>query len=247
MTWKTHYLSYVAVLFGLLSCAHVPPDNANGEQVILIHGFGRSNMAMWKLAGHLKAAGYVVHRVGYGSFNRSIEEIQEEVFEQIETVRAEQNGKLHFVGHSLGGLLVRSYLGKAKVDNLGNVVIMGSPNKGTPVVDKYKDSWWFSLAGSAALEMSTNGSGFLEKLQTPYYNLGVIAGNEEISGFEHILPGADDGLVPVESTKVDGMKDFIVIHTSHTMMRYNDDVAGQTIFFLKYGQFENPESVSMTR
>lgn len=246
MTKKTRFLIYALVLFGLLGCAHVPLNNSNGEHVILIHGFGRSNMAMWKLAGDLEAAGYVVHRVGYGSFNRSIEEIQEEVFGQIEAIRTEQNGKLHFVGHSLGGLLVRSYLGKAKVDNLGNIVIMGSPNKGTPVVDKYKDSWWFSLAGSAALEMSTSGSDFLDKLRAPYYNLGVIAGNEEISGFEHILPGADDGLVPVDSTKVKGMKDFIVIQTSHTMMRYNDNVAGQTIYFLKHGQFEK-EQVVITR
>ncbi len=243
---KTKFLSSAFILFALLGCAHVPLHSSNNEQVILIHGFGRSNMAMWRLAERLEGAGYDVHRVGYGSFNRTIEEIQKEVFQQIETIRTTQKGRLHFVGHSLGGLLVRSYLGKAPLDNPGNVVIMGSPNKGTPVVDEYKDRWWFSLAGPAALSMRTNGSDFLTTLQSPYYNLGVIAGNSEMSGYEHILPGADDGLVPVESTKVAGMKDFIVINSSHTMMRYNEDAARQTIFFLKHGQFEK-EQLAITR
>ena len=93
------------------------------------------------------------------------------------------------------------------------------------------------MAGPAAKSLSANGSKFLKSLKPPYYNLGVIAGNVEISSHEHILEGKDDGLVPLESTKVKGMKDFIIIKTNHTSMRYNEDVAKQAIYFLKHTRF----------
>ncbi len=83
---------------------------SNQETVVLIHGLGRSNTAMWSLASKLEDAGYYVRRVGYSSFNTTTEEVITDVTKQINDCCAENNRPVHFVGHSLGGLLIRAYL-----------------------------------------------------------------------------------------------------------------------------------------
>ncbi|MCV6607985.1 MAG: hypothetical protein OIF32_07230 [Campylobacterales bacterium] len=213
------------------------PTIKNNEAVILIHGFGRSETSMWYFKNKLEEAGYGVKTVGYSSLNQDMDGIKKEVYTDIDSQDLSNYKKVHFVGHSLGGLLVRSYLGEKKIENLGNVVIMGSPNKGTPAVDVFKNKWWFSLLGPAVKELGTSGTKFLTSLKKPYYNLGAIAGDSEIESYEYVLKGADDGLVTVESAKVEGMRDFIVLDSSHTMMRYNKSVIKQTIYFLKKGKF----------
>ena len=105
-----------------------------------------------------------------------------------------------------------------------------------------KSEWYFQFAGPAVHSLSSNGSEFLSSLKRPYYNLGVIAGIKENSYNDHILPGPDDGLVTVESAKVDGMSDFIAMNNiSHTQMRYDSDVAAQVIHFLNHGKFAKTE------
>ena len=131
-------LVVILLSFSQASYAQVQKDDLSKEKVILIHGFARSNMAMWKLAERLEKAGYTVDRVGYSSMTQDIEEIKTEVFKQIDECCSSRSNKVHFIGHSMGGLLARAYLGERKLKNLGNVVIMGSPNKGTPVVDRFK-------------------------------------------------------------------------------------------------------------
>ncbi|NRA45687.1 MAG: alpha/beta fold hydrolase [Oligoflexales bacterium] len=145
--------------------------------------------------------------------------------------------KWHFVGHSLGGLLVRSYLDRHEVGDLGRVVNIGSPAKGTPIVDYIKDRWWFPSAGEVVLSLGQSGSDFLDSLNPPYYQLGVIAGNLEYTDNEEAIPGVDDGVVPVSSTKVNGMQDFIVLPVNHTRMRYDDETMRQVLHFLKSGGF----------
>ena len=140
------------------------------------------------------------------------------------------------MGHSLGGLLIQSYLSEhEQIKNIGHVVITGSPSKGTNFVDYYKDSWWFKFLGEVPLMLSSKGSPFLSSLKPPYYKLGVIAGNFNTPFQEHILTGKDDGVIPVESTKVDGMTDFIIINTVHGLLKYNKKVIQQIIHFYIMG------------
>lgn len=221
----------------LCACAQTEKNDPHKEGVILLHGFARSKTAMWRLAGRLEDAGYSVHRIGYDSLTQDIDAIKKEVFFKINSYMKNRSNRVHFVGHSFGGLLIRSYLGENKVKNIGNVVLMGSPSKGTPAVDYLKDKWYFKYAGPSIMTMSSRGSAFLSSLKEPDYNLGIIAGVSESSSNESILNGKNDGIVPIESTKVSGMKDFIIIETSHTMMRYSEDVAEQTIYFLRNGVF----------
>ena len=88
-----------------------------------------------------------------------------------------------------------------------------------------------------ATALGTDEESLPKTLEAPYYPVGVIAGVFESDFNDEYLPGRDDGLVPVESTKLEGMSDFIEIESGHSMMRYNSDVASQTIHFLKNGKF----------
>lgn len=242
---KTLTLSLVAMILAMLGCSStisqsesVQSKPIDKETVILIHGLARNNAAMWLLASRLEDAGFHVERVGYSSLNQTPEQILAEVSEQIDECCAKHNHTVHFVGHSLGGLIIRAYLQDHKVENLGRVVLMGTPNQGTEIVDKFRDKWWMQFAGPTALSLGTDSESFPNSLKDPYYPVGVIAGASRHDTNDEILPGKDDGLVRVESTKLNGMTDFIVIETGHSLMRYNEDVAKQTIVFLKTGKFE---------
>jgi pimeloyl-ACP methyl ester carboxylesterase len=192
---------------------------------------------MWLLAKRLEDAGYKVVKVGYDSLQSTPDEILQDISSQIAACCLELERPVHFVGHSLGGLMIRAYLGKHKMRNMGKVVLIGTPNKGTPIVDIFKDSWWMQFAGPTAVELGTANDSFPNTLPAPDYPLGIIAGVIDNGFLSSRIPGQDDGLVPVESTYLDGMNDFIIIETNHTMMRYNENVALQTIEFLKRSQF----------
>lgn len=235
-------LLIILVVF-LTSCvsANAPiPDSpaVEKEVVYLLHGLGRSSFAMWVLASRLEDAGFLVNNIGYSSINETPEDILLDVSEQINSSLPEDNQAVHFVGHSLGGLIIRAYLEDTKVKNLGRVVLIGTPNKGTTLVDYYQDSWWLQMVGPTALALSTAEDSFPNSIADPYYPVGIIAGISEDNNNEDILPGEDDGLVPLESTKVNGMTDIIIIESSHWMLRYDQDVASQTIAFLRHERFK---------
>ena len=245
----TSFFSLLAMLllFSVLSAIQgcgVNPVNAAAETkardaVVLLHGLGRGKAAMWWMALRLENAGYDVHRIDYDSFRRSPAEIIASVEKDIAACCAKLSGALHFVGHSLGGLLIRAYLDRKHPENLGNVVLIGTPNHGTDLVDKFRDSWWMQFAGDAALSLGTDAGSFPNSLPPPDYAVGVIAGKVDGSKDDDRIAGPDDGLVPVSSTRVEGMRDFLVVDSGHSAMRYDSTVTQQTINFLKHGRFRH--------
>jgi hypothetical protein len=214
------------------------------EMVVLLHGLGRSNTAMWLLARRLENAGFLVERVGYSSLRQSPEEIIAEVSSQIRGCCADHAPRLHFVGHSLGGLVIRAYLQDNPVAHLGRVVLIGTPNQGTPLVDRFQDHCLFALLGPTTGSLGTDGESLPHRLTTPHYPVGVIAGVVDRPLNDSLLPGPDDGLVPVESTKLEGMSDFVVVESGHSALRYDEEVANQVIAFLRRGKFDAAGMVS---
>lgn len=205
--------------------------------VVLLHRLGRSRSAMWLLAACLEEAGFRVERIGYSSLRRSPEEIIGDITRQIDACCTDGSHEVRFVGHSLGGLLIRAYLQENRVERLGSVVLVGTPNHGTGVVDKFRDNCLFSLLGPTTAALGTDADGLPNRLSRPYYPVGIVAGINQSEWNDDWLPGPDDGLVPVESTKLPGMADFIEVESSHLMMRYNKEVARQVIAFLRIGRF----------
>ena len=194
---------------------------------------------MWLMAYRLEKADFNVVLVGYRSLNRTPKEILDDVSKQIDDCCVESQRPVHFVGHSLGGLLIRAYLQDHKVANLGNVLLIGTPNQGTKLVDRFRDKWWMQLLGPTTLALGTNRESFPSSLDDPYYPVGVIAGVFGSGLNDDILPGKDDGLVAIEATKVNGMSDFRIVETSHSFMRYDEEVARLAVTFLKNGSFSS--------
>ena len=213
----------------------------NKEYVILLHGLCRSGRSMISMGQALTHAGYKVVNMGYPSRSASIEKLSEDAIGNA-VADCERNGavKIHFVTHSLGGILVRSYLSRHQIPNLGRVVMLGPPNQGSEVVDKL-GSWWIfkKLNGPAGDELGTDKNSTPNKLGPANFCVGVIAGNRSINWINSwLIPGLDDGKVSIEHTKLAGMVDHIVIASAHPFLMRNRTAIRQTIYFLGNGKFE---------
>ena len=205
------------------------------DHVLLVHGLGRSERSMRPLEQHLREAGYVVHNVGYPSTSEGPDELIAHVARSVDECRAESDAKIHFVTHSMGGILVRAYLSENRPEELGRVVQLAPPNHGSELVDrlgKYKK--WLGPTGR---ELGTDDDSLPNRLELPDYDLGVIAGRGSISLLSTMIPGPDDGRVSVESARLPGAKDFLLIDASHTFIMRREEVAFQVDRFLQTGRF----------
>ncbi|MFA6439376.1 MAG: alpha/beta fold hydrolase [Bacteriovoracaceae bacterium] len=210
---------------------------SKNDIVVLLHGLGRGKSIMVPMQEQLNKDGFSVSLVDYSSIGRSPDEILKDVSEQINAFITDTNYTVHFVGHSLGGLLIRAYLDSVKLPNLGKVVLIGSPSKGTPFVDRFHDAWWLKMVGPTAVSLGTDDKSFPRTLLPPYFPVGIIAGISSVINNDDFIPGEDDGIVPVESTKIEGMSDFILVKVSHSSLPKDKLVIQQTIEFLRNGKF----------
>ncbi|MDO6569222.1 alpha/beta fold hydrolase [Alteromonas sp. 1_MG-2023] len=219
-----------------------PKYQADDEIVVLAHGLGRSDWAMWLFAHRIEHANYKVCLLDYATIGVSVASLLDETTRQIDTCL--QNApKVHFVGHSLGGLVIRAYLQNNEDElesvNVGEVVLIGTPNKGSELADYYSDSWLMNLGGGVSRALVTGSRSLGNNLDAIDFNIGVIAGTKPLGLTRNKFKGPNDGLVSVESTKLEGMSDFITIEVGHSQMRYSEEVANQTIHFLQQGAFEH--------
>jgi len=222
----------------------MPENKTEKECVVLLHGWGRSDKSMLIISLALQHAGYEVVNIDYPSNDKKIDELSElAIGDGINQCEALGASKIHFVAYSLGGILVRHYFKNRSLDKLGRVVMLGTPNKGSEVIDHYRKLYLFrQLAGPAGLALGTSSADVPINLGAVKFELGVIAGSKSINPIlSLLLPGDDDGKVSVDSTKVEGMSDFIAIPTTHPTMIISPRVIKQVIYFLNTGSFEAKE------
>jgi len=212
------------------------------EAVILLHGLCRTSHSMTRMERALIAAGYSVQNVSYPSRTASIQQLADDAIGKAIT-ECQRDGatRIHFVTHSLAGIMVRSYFARHSLPSLGRVVMLAPPNQGSEVVDKI--GWTFAfkwLNGPAGNELGTGTNSVPNQLGPVTYPVGVIAGDRSINWINSLLiPGPDDGKVSVERTKLAGMSDHLVIHTAHPFIMKNREVILQTIQFLRTGAFDH--------
>ena len=222
------------------------PAFADTECVVIIHGLARTSGAMKPLVQPLQDAGYTVVNVDYPSRKKPVEELAPLAVKELGVDQCGAVDRIHFVTHSLGGILVRYFLEKNTLPVLGNVVMMAPPNQGSEVVDNLKDVPGYRLFnGPAGMQLGTDEESIPSQLGPVGFPLGVIAGSDTFNPvLSQFLPNPDDGKVSVESTKVEGMADFLVLPHTHTFMMRSEQVIDQTIHFLAHGKFksgtENP-------
>ena len=238
---KTTVAAFVAVApiyLGWLphEAAGKPP-----ECVVLLHGLARTAASMVVLDSALTRAGFTVANVDYPSRKHAIEKLAPMAMELgIEECRGRGGSVIHFVTHSMGGILVRYYLADHRLPELGRVVMLAPPNKGSDISDELHAVPGLGLlSGPADLQLGTGKDSLPLKLGPPRFELGVIAGTRSINPIlSAIIPNIDDGKVSVENTKLEGMVDFIALPHTHTFMMRSSSVIRQTIHFLRNGRFE---------
>lgn len=217
------------------------------EAVILLHGLARSDSSMAKMATALKQEGYTVLNVDYPSRTATIEDLAGKVIgDAMDNPAVKAAGKIHFVTHSLGGILVRHYLKTKHPSRLGRVVMLGPPNQGSEVVDRLGDTSLFSaINGPAGKQLGTGSDSLPNRLGPVDFDLGVIAGDRSINWINSLMiKGPDDGKVSVERTKVAGMKAHLVIHATHPYLMKNSRAIRETIHFLRHGRFSTEPAVN---
>lgn len=210
------------------------------DGVVLLHGLCRSGASMRPLAAALAAAGYGVENVDYASRGAGIEALSEAAIgEALRSPRLAGCQRVHFVTHSLGGILVRCYFARHRDPRLGRVVMLGPPNQGSEVVDHLKDWRIFqAINGPAGGELGTDRDSVPCRLGPVTFELGVIAGDRSVNWINSwMIPGRDDGKVSVASTRVAGMNDHLVVHATHPFMMKNRRVIAATLRFLATGSF----------
>ncbi len=214
--------------------------------VVLLHGLARTADAMQDLEDALTAEQFRVANIDYPSREKTIAELAPGAIEAgIEQCNLAANEKIHFVTHSMGGILVRYYLASREIEDLGHVVMIAPPNKGSEVVDALGKMPGFSLInGPAGAELGTSEDSVPLNLGAVEFSVGIIAGVKTFNPIlSQFLPNPDDGKVSVESTKVEGMADFVTVDASHPFIMNDESVIQYTITFLRSGSFDSDETV----
>jgi len=239
----TKTIRYLLILVFLYTYTPLLAEEKN-DCAILLHGMGRTSLSMGPIADALQEEGYQVWNESYPSLTQSVEEIAAPAIDAgLEYCKSKQALKVNFVTHSLGGIIVRYYLQDHQIDNLGRIVMLAPPNKGSEVTDEMKDGFFYkTFMGPAGQSLGTDSNSLPNKLKPIGGEIGIIAGQKNAEPwFLPEIPGGDDGKVAVERTKLSEMKDFLLVQAGHTFIMRNDEVIQQILYFLKNGKFEKKE------
>jgi pimeloyl-ACP methyl ester carboxylesterase len=219
------------------------PASANATQdgVVLLHGISRTALSFRKMQLALEHAGFTTLNLDYASRRKALEALAEDIHPAIGPFADRIDGSIHFVCHSMGGLLARVYIARHRPERLGRVVMLGTPNSGSEIADRLKNFGVYrAFFGPAGQQLGTQRDAAIEALFPPVdYPVGIIAGNRSIDPLAgSMLPKPHDGRVSVENTRIDGMADHVVVAASHPWLVRNSVAVAQTIAFLRYGNFD---------
>jgi hypothetical protein len=183
---------------------------------------------MRNAARRLEQLGWSTRRIGYPSLTRPIERLAEHVAEQIRG----ESGRIHFVTHSLGGLVLRRLLYSDRPANLGRAVMLAPPNRGSRLARR------FTRLGRVvpALQQLGLPEAELHRLLGPIdFELLVVAGTRAAGPLRWLSETASDGIVTVDETFADECADSLVVARGHTFIMDSPEVLARVDQFLRAG------------
>ncbi len=224
------------LLLSSMSCRAVV-----AHKVVLLHGLTKTSKSMKRIQRALEDRGYDVLNIDYPSRKHRIEVLADMVRDRLVS-QCQGIDTIHFVTHSMGGIILRQIQKEAPIDNIGRVVMLSPPSQGSEAVDKLRSCFIFEwIYGPAGAQLGIMDDGFLGGLGKIDFELGIIAGDRSFDLLlSFMIPGKDDGKVSVERAKARGMKDFRVVHATHSSIMKNRRVVKEIAQFLDTGHFSRP-------
>lgn len=223
-------------------------DKKEKDIVVTFHGiYGREKQLRF-INESLAKNGYSVVNIQYPTVDDRIEEmvdkyiapVIENQIEKLNKINAERKYrnlpelKINFVVHSMGSVLLRYYLENNKLKNLGKVVLISPPSHGSHLSDNIIADIFKFYVGPAVAELKTNKKSFVNQLENPIYPCYVLIGNKSINPINSfIIKGKDDGMVPIETARLDGASFKIIKNTTHTTILKSQETVDEILEFLK--------------
>ena len=223
-----------------------------GKLVILLHGLIRSSSSMDPLAESLRQQGFQTINFGYASSRKSVQSHASALRNVIDML-GDGVQEINFVGHSLGNIVVRGYVGQIDeatgqplpVDpRIKRMVMIGPPNQGSRMACVVQNTLAFRLAaGTCGQQLSRDWEQLEKEIGVPKFEFGIIAGGQpdELPIGNALVPGKDDFTVSVEEAKLAGATDFLVAPLFHSTMMFNTDTIEWTQNFLEHGYFKSAQ------
>jgi pimeloyl-ACP methyl ester carboxylesterase len=215
----------------------------SGEMVFLLHGIGKGKMDMAPMARALRKQGYAVVNWHYPSTRYNIADLADKLAAEVGKFPAY---KIHFVTHSMGGIVVRTCLSRHPVQNVGRIVMIAPPSQGAELA-KFFGDWplYKFLLGPAGQDLKPADMGKCASAGVPSCEFGIIAGGTgKERGINPLLPGDNDGTVTVASTRLEGEKDFALVPYPHPVIQMMPKTAALTVSFLEHGTFAVDDQLS---
>jgi triacylglycerol lipase len=215
------------------------PLKPSQQTIVLVHGLLNKPFVMNGIAKVLRDEGYPVYNWGYPSTAATIEEHAASLHRYVKSLPP--NRRIHFVGYSQGAIVIRYMVTHYRIPHEGRIVMIGPPNHGSELAEYYFQYGWFRmLYGHQSIkELFPDRKKFFESCGIPRMSFGIIAGGAgDSKGYSDRLPGDDDGMVSVESARLEGATDFILLRHRHLPLILSKDTAHQTLHFIQTGKFD---------
>lgn len=213
----------------------------DGDYVILIPGLLLGPRSMNKIHNFLNNYGYQVLPLNCSIKKHSVQVLANSFLKNFIIKNClNKKRKIHFITHSIGGIVVRKYLEDNHSLNIGKVVMLAPPNRGSEIMTLFSKMYFSRyLLGVSGKQISINDKAYLLSLeQKVSFDLGIIAGSHSNLLSLWYLNRKNDGVVSVENTKILGMVEHLVLNQSHYSMLYSKEVLHQILFFLRCGKFD---------
>lgn len=227
----------------------LPP--MQGKAVVILHGLFRNRGTMDQLRAALAAAdGFNVFCLGYPTTRGGVVDHANSLERAVRSLAG--LSEINFVAHSLGNLVVRHWLHNLAAENrtlppgqtFGRMVMLAPPNQQPKMASTFVRGAFAELvAGKAATELASGWEALAAKLATPHFEFGILAGGRgDDNGYNPLIPGDDDAIISVESTRLAGARDFRVLPALHSTFMNNAKVQELTLNFLNHGHFESDQT-----